>query len=104
MDLRKNIFNLFYLSANMGHYVGQMSLFTNPLTRGILVLCGFKNRAAEFQEWSGDRVRARADALEKDAGSDEHRPDMLAHFLNMKDMEGNRVRFEEVLSEALNLV
>ncbi|KAK5057604.1 hypothetical protein LTR84_011604 [Exophiala bonariae] len=104
MELRKNIFNLFFLAANMGHYSGQMKLFTNPLTQSILALCGIKNRIAEFQEWSSNRVQARIDALERNGGSDKDRPDMLAHFLNMKDTKGNRVRTEEVLSEALNLV
>ena len=103
LDLRKNIYQLFYFSSCMGHYVGQTKWLTNPITQGILSLCGVRNRIAEFQSWSAEQVQSRIAAMKQDS-QNITRADMLDHFLRMKTPEGNHVRFEEVLSEALNLV
>ncbi|KPI39697.1 Pisatin demethylase [Cyphellophora attinorum] len=104
LDLRKNIFNLFFLSSCMGHYLGQMKLFTNPVTQAMFKFCGIRNRVAEFQDWSKDKVEPRFAAARQEKSVTEGRSDMLAHFLKMRDQDGNPARFEEVLSEALNLV
>ncbi|KAF4550341.1 Cytochrome P450-like protein 23 [Elsinoe fawcettii] len=101
--LRKNILNLFMLSTCMGHYWGQMTLFTNAVTQTTLRLLGQKDPLEAFRKWSISMVQPRYDALQKGrSGPDRH--DMLEHFLNMKGIDGGRARFDEVLGEALNLI
>ncbi|KAI1609118.1 cytochrome P450 [Exophiala viscosa] len=109
MNLRRIIFDMFYMSAGMGHYYwgikgyywGQMKIFTNKFTTSLLELLGQKNDIVEFNVWGVARVKSRMDAEKR---GEKGRPDMLAHFLNMKRADGSPAKFNEVLAEALNLV
>ncbi|KAJ5963516.1 Pisatin demethylase [Penicillium vulpinum] len=99
--LRKSIFNIFFWSANLGHYWGQKSLYYNKYSLAVRKLLGSKNSITAFREWSISRVKKRWDMRETVPSP---RNDMLSHFLHMKNPNGQGVRFDEVLGEAMNII
>lgn len=101
MGFRQAIFDRFYWMANMGHMWGQMFLVDNPIGSGIMRLTGMINTKPyqSFAAWTDGKVRARRDGKE---GTD--RKDMLNHFLQMKQFNGEPAKHEEVMMEALNIV
>jgi cytochrome P450 len=101
MGLRQAIFDRFYWMANMGHIWGQMFLVDTLIVATILSWFGMVNTKSygKFAAWTDQKVRARRDGKE---GTD--RKDMLNHFLQMKQNNGEPARHEEVMMEALNIV
>lgn len=102
MGLRQAIFDRFYLMANMGHMWGQMFILDNPFVATILARLKIVNTLpyARFSTWTDEKVRAR-----RDAGPEgKSRKDMLNHFLNMKNVNGDPASHKEVMMEALNIV
>ncbi|KAM0812517.1 putative Cytochrome P450 [Seiridium cardinale] len=97
--LRKNIFDLFAISANMGYFPGQMFIITNRVTQWIGRLLRVNNPLEQFRVWSTERIQRRFE--KRDSGK---REDLLAHFCRMKNRQGGPASFGEVLIEALNLV
>lgn len=102
-DLRKSIFELFFWSANLGHYWGKMLWIANPVTTAVRGLFGYENFLAGLQSWNVKRVRERYDDFHN-SGAESKRPDMLSYFLQMKGVKSEKARFVEVLGEAMNLV
>jgi cytochrome P450 len=101
MGLRQAIFDRFYLMANMGHVWGQMSFFDNPVTGAFVKWLGLVNTSpyAKFQSWTNEKVLAR-----REGKTGNSRKDMLNHFLNMKQRNGEPASHSEVMMEALNIV
>jgi cytochrome P450 len=101
MGLRQAIFDRFYLMANMGHVWGQMFFFDNCVTGTLVKWLGLVNTSpyAKFQSWTNEKVTER-----REGRSGSSRKDMLNHFLNMKQMNGEPATHSEVMMEALNIV
>jgi len=99
LNLRNNIYSAFVLMSNLGHTAGQMRLIDNKYVATLLAALGMKNPSQDFMEWTGVKINAR---LEGKTGGD--REDMLAHFVKMKDQNGNPVGTAEVVIEALAIM
>ncbi|KAH0840426.1 pisatin demethylase [Fonsecaea pedrosoi] len=99
MDLRKIIFNGFFVMGNLGHAWGQMIWFNNPIMRLAMKLKPQVQSFDAFQQWSAMRVKERLDNL-----GDTKRYDMLTHFVGMKGADGGSASFGEVLIEAMNII
>lgn len=99
MDLRRIIFNGFFVMGNLGHAWGQMIWMNNPIVKLIQRLMPGTSSFDTFQEWSAAKVRKRLANLE-----DVKRQDMLTHFVGMKGVDGGPASFGEVLIEAMNIM
>lgn len=98
-DLRKTIFNGFYLLSNLGHYPGQNRVVMHPFVTKVAKLFGHPPAFGTFQTWTAKKVEQRMGTLESN-----DREDLLAHFCRMKDRNGNPATFPEVLIEAMNIM
>lgn len=99
MDLRKTIFNGFFLMGNVGHAWGQAIWVKNPITK-LLQRLMLKDQSFDlFQRWSMTKVKDRLNSLEN-----VKRNDMLTHFVSMKAADGGPASFGEILIEAMNIV
>ncbi|KAK5054410.1 hypothetical protein LTR84_001300 [Exophiala bonariae] len=99
MGIRKAIFDGFFIMANFGHFLGQAQLVNNKIVNGFFALFGGSSGFSGFQKWSADKVRSR---MGNDGAGG--REDMLAHFIRMKNDQGEQASFPEVLIEAMNII
>ncbi|GME30288.1 hypothetical protein PV09_09786 [Neofusicoccum parvum] len=90
----------FYLMANMGNVLGQMSWINNPLTQWAIRTLGGRrlNAFSVFLAWLEKRVDERM------AGSGGGRRDMLQHFIDAKDTAGFPVTKADVMIEGVNIL
>lgn len=99
MGVRQAILDGFYWMGNLGHYWGQGRLLNTKVVATLSSALGVRNPFLDFRQWSVDKVRAR-----RDNPSKAERHDMLHHFLQMKDINGNPASDGEVLIEAMNIM
>ncbi|PWY64453.1 cytochrome P450 [Aspergillus eucalypticola CBS 122712] len=85
MGIRQAILTGFFWMANLGHYPG-------------------KSRFLHFRQWSVNCVRARMQESAAPTPGKSTRKDMLHHFVQMKDANGNPASEGEVLIEAMNIM
>ncbi|PYI26716.1 cytochrome P450 [Aspergillus indologenus CBS 114.80] len=106
LGIRQAILTGFFWMANLGHYPGQPSRFLNhPALAAVLRGLGVPNSFLRFREWSVTRVRARMQERSAAGPPDQSpRKDMLHHFVQMKDAQGNPASEGEVLIEAMNII
>ncbi|PPJ59849.1 hypothetical protein CBER1_04919 [Cercospora berteroae] len=98
----KSIHDLFFMSSIFGDIPGQMVWLRNPISQALSRLAGHtsSNAGRDFAIWLFSQVQSRLQAP-----SDlERRPDMLDHFISMKEADGRPVDFPGVVVEAGNLI
>lgn len=98
-DLRRNIFDVFKLLSCMGHFPGQMWIIQNVVISTLLKILGAAPPLLPFRTWTFQQVKDRLDHIDE-----VKREDMLQHFCRMKDGNGDPVKIEEVVIEAMNLM
>ncbi|KAI5360640.1 putative cytochrome P450 [Septoria linicola] len=101
-DIVRSVHGFFYISSNLGYLPGQKIWIENPLSQALSAILapawmlGFP----KFSTWLGKQV---ADRMSE--GEVKKRvPDMLDRFIEMKDPDGEQVRYPGVLVEAGNLL
>lgn len=101
LAMAKNVHQLFFFAANMGHYWGQMDWFRHPLIVKLKQALGVPDPMAVPLNWTLQRICER-----RENGKDgtHTRDDMLAHFINMKKADGTSAELKEILAEGMNLV
>ena len=98
-NLRKTIFDIFKLLSCLGHVPGQTWIMSNPVSSFILNALGAQPPLAPFRDWTFKQVQDRLDHID-----DAKRDDMLQHFCRMKNANGESVKIEEIVIEAMNLM
>lgn len=104
-DIMKSIQGFFYLHAGMGYLPGQMWWFFNPVSKFLLQYLGPKSTQGQgkFFGWLVKQTLARLQ--QEDAGNPKSRkPDMLDHFISMKEPDGSEVPLPGILIEGGNLI
>ncbi|XRM40663.1 hypothetical protein ABZX51_003975 [Aspergillus tubingensis] len=104
MGIRQAILTGFFWMANLGHYPGKSRLLTSPTTAALTRWLGIPNSFHHFRQWSVNRVRARMQESAAPTLGKSTRKDMLHHFVQMKDANGNPASEGEVLIEAMNII
>ena len=97
--LMEAIFTGFYLMSNVGHLPGQMWIFQNSFFVSLARMFGIENPMLKFKAWTENRVILRREGKEGSA-----RKDMLTHFLNAKNDQGQPLTHGEVMIEAMNII
>ncbi|OQE40057.1 hypothetical protein PENCOP_c006G00339 [Penicillium coprophilum] len=97
----KSIHDGFYLMANMGNVPLQMFWFNNRIAQWIVRTCGGKrlNSFNVFLQWLEKRVIERMEN-----GLGDKRKDMLQHFVEAKDVNGQPVKKGDVMIEGVNIL
>src|SRR5579862_3035540 len=97
----ESVLGLFYFASNMGHVPFQNAWMMNPVSQWLIQKFGTEamKGSAIFRKWLEDSVRVRYDSDEK-----RNEKDMLQHFIEAKDREGNQNTFNNVLTEAGNVL
>ncbi|EOD43388.1 putative cytochrome p450 protein [Neofusicoccum parvum UCRNP2] len=95
----------FYLMANMGNVLGQMSWINNPLTQWAIRTLGGRrlNAFSVFLAWLEKRVDERMAGSGGGVGVGKRR-DMLQHFIDAKDTAGFPVTKADVMIEGVNIL
>lgn len=97
----KSIHDGFYLMANMGNVPLQMFWFNNRISQWTVKTFGGKrlNSFSIFLQWLEKRVEERMAN-----GLGNKRKDMLQHFVEAKDMNGQPVKKGDVMIEGVNIL
>ncbi|PSN73007.1 cytochrome P450 [Corynespora cassiicola Philippines] len=98
-NTRKNIFAIFKILSNLGHFPGQAWVLNNTVLAFLLSLIGIAPPLQSFQDWVVQQVQNRLDNIDS-----VKREDMLQHFCRMKGKDGNPVKLGEILIEAMNVI
>ena len=99
----KSVLGLFFFASNMGYMPLQNWWITNPITQWIIQTVGDPTTTGEkFRLWLTDSVAIRYNAEKLPVKPQEK--DMLQHFIEAKDRDGNPNTFNNVLSEAGNVL
>jgi hypothetical protein len=97
----QSVLGLFYFASNMGNLPFQFRLINNSVCNWLIKYLGTKemNGANIFRKWLFDSVSA-WNFSDKKAETF----DMLQHFCDAKDRDGNRVDFKTAMGEAANVL
>lgn len=97
----RSIHDGFYLMANMGNVPLQMFWFNNRVAQWAVRKFGGSrlNAFSVFLDWLEERVKDRLHS-----GLGEKRRDMLQHFVEAKDMNGQPVTKGDVMIEGVNIL
>ncbi|OQE12327.1 hypothetical protein PENVUL_c001G04696 [Penicillium vulpinum] len=97
----KSIHDGFYLMANMGNVPLQMFWFNNPISQWMVKMFGGErlNSFSIFLQWLEERVIERMTN-----GLGNKRKDMLQHFVEAKDMNGQPVKKGDVMIEGVSIL
>lgn len=97
----ESVLGLFYWATNLGHIPFQSRWMFNPISQYLInkLASGSLKGGAIFREWLTKSVSVRFYSQEKPAEKD-----MLQHFIEAKDRDGNPNTFEHVLPEAGNVL
>ncbi|USW56079.1 Putative cytochrome P450 [Septoria linicola] len=101
LDMSAKIHMIFYLTTNMGHYLGQMLWFTHPLIRRINQVLGIPDPMVAVRSWTTKQI---TDRQAKNEAGVQSREDMLAHFVRMKNEAGKPADVNEILLEGMNMI
>lgn len=99
----KSVLGLFFFASNMGYMPLQNRWITNPVTQWLIQTFGDPTTTGEkFRLWLTESVASRYYAEKKPIKPQDK--DMLQHFIEAKDRDGNPNTFNNVLSEAGNVL
>ncbi|PSN64182.1 cytochrome P450 [Corynespora cassiicola Philippines] len=102
MGLISSIHTGFRLMSIFGYIPGQMFWFNNPVMRGLgrLINGTYVSPYDHFTEWSLQQINNRI----QNPGDKDRSPDMLDHFISMKEPDGSSATIESVLGEVGNII
>jgi hypothetical protein len=99
-NVMESVLGLFYFASNMGHVPFQNQWFVSPLSQFLVNTFGTEGMKGsnQFRVWLIDSVARRFNSKEK-----VEEKDMLQHFIEAKDREGNPKTFQNVIAESANV-